>query len=106
MRAKGDLMQQIAQRQKRLPRALRADARKIAEAVPLLEHPKLSRQLDIDTLSLATDRVLGHLKQVDPRDRPWVKVVQVLSWVLLALVVLGFAYLFYQKFQGSLGNLL
>ena len=91
MRAKGTLEQQIQRRAKRLPRKLRADARKIAKVVPMLEHPKLSRQINHAGLKAAADRVNSHLKQVDPRDRPWVKVVQVLSWVLLAIVVAWFA---------------
>ena len=97
MRAKGTLEQQVKRRGKRLPRKLRADARKIVSAAPMLEHPKLSQQIDVEGLESAADRLIGHLKQVDPRDRPWVKVVQVLSWVLFALVVVGFAYLIYLK---------
>jgi len=95
MRAGGTLMRQVRRRQNRLPRNLRSDAWRVAEAVPLLEHPKLSRQLDMTQIADAADRVIAHLKLVDPRDRPWVKVVQVLSWVLLALVVVGLAYLVY-----------
>jgi len=105
MRAKGTLEQQVKRRGKRLPRKLRADARKIVAAAPMLEHPKLSRQIDTTGLDEAADRVIGHLNHVDPRDRPWVKVVQFLSWCLLALVVGGFAYLIYLNLASQAGSL-
>lgn len=52
-----------------MPRSVRTDATKIAEALPLVRHPKLIRQVDVARLEAAERRVLAWLKTVDPRKR-------------------------------------
>ena len=101
MRVGGTLAQQVKRRQRRLPHKLRADAKAIVAAMPMLDHPHLSRQVDEGAIAAATDRMISHLKQIDPRDRPWVKVVQALSWVMLAIVTVGLAYVLYLKYAAA-----
>jgi len=90
----------IATGQRRLPRKLRKDAQSVAKALSLLDHPKLARQVDTTRVLTAVDRVNAHLATIDPRDRLWVRIVNVLAWVLLAVVAAGFAYALYLRFLG------
>ena len=52
-----------------LPRHLRADARYLEWAAPILVHPKLSRMVDPTRLSRARSAVTAHLKTIDRKER-------------------------------------
>ncbi|MCH2163790.1 MAG: hypothetical protein MK098_03930 [Marinovum sp.] len=54
---------------RRLPKRVRADMVRLAEALQMAHHPKLSRQLDWAELRRAFDRVTEHLETLDPADR-------------------------------------
>lgn len=53
----------------RLPRAVRRDLRRVAEAAPLADHPRLRLTLDARELKRAGARVEAHLAGIDPADR-------------------------------------
>lgn len=54
---------------RRMPKRLRADARKIVDAQSFGGHPKLLRQVNDAELSAAEDRVLTFLDGIDRADR-------------------------------------
>lgn len=51
-----------------LPRRIRKEAWRLAEAEQMLGHPKLERMLDFDTLRALQDSVAEHLRSVDVAD--------------------------------------
>lgn len=63
------LPQAVRKYNHRLPRGLRRDAVRLAEASHLAGHPKLALTLDNAALEAAADRLLTHLKAIDLKDR-------------------------------------
>ncbi len=72
-----------------MPRSVRADAKRIAEALPLVRHPKLIRQVDVARLEAAERRVLAWLKTVDPRERRLDMVLGMAGGVALSILTTG-----------------
>jgi hypothetical protein len=54
-------------RRRRLPRALRGDARFLAQAEALAAHPRTARLVDPRAAARAHDRLARHLRGLDPR---------------------------------------
>lgn len=52
-----------------LPRHVRKEAALLASALPMVEHPRLSRQLEGDRLARAAKNLETHLLSVDPWER-------------------------------------
>ncbi len=52
-----------------LPRNLRHDAVYLAQAATIMNHPKLSRMVDLDKATKAHARLVAFLEKVDPKDR-------------------------------------
>ena len=75
----------------RLPRGLRAPARRLAEAEPLAAHPSLRLTLDAAALGEDARRLRAHLEAVDLADRRrgwWLGMLGALAFNMLALVAL------------------
>lgn len=75
----------------RLPRAVYAQAKLLAEAENLAAHPKLSLTLDAEALHAAATQVQTHLDLIDLADRRrgwWLGMLGGLVFNLLALVAL------------------
>ncbi|WP_425037975.1 hypothetical protein [Primorskyibacter sp. S187A] len=64
-----DLKRQVTKLGRRVPRAVRNDIQVLAHAVDFVGHPKLSRQVNLETLSQAEDRIVAYLAPIDPKDR-------------------------------------
>lgn len=73
-----DLARQARKAGRRLPNAIRADLRRLAEAKGLSAHPKLSRQIDPKAVDAAFTRTIEYLKEIDPADR---RKGALLSWL-------------------------
>lgn len=87
-----DLNTALSRAGHRLPRRIRHQVRKLAQAEPLASHPKLCRTLDAAGLSSAAHEVRAHLKTIDLADRRkgwWLGMLGGLAFnVLLAVVLL------------------
>jgi hypothetical protein len=60
---------QIRKAGRRLPRRIRRHARAVANALALIENPKLSRMVNQPQIRRSASQVIIHLKTIDPRDR-------------------------------------
>ncbi|ARE41877.1 hypothetical protein RGUI_3736 [Rhodovulum sp. P5] len=65
----GPLDRQVPRLRRKLPAHLRREAMLIVEARETLQHPKLSRQIDIARMRLAHDRLSAHLRRAAPAGR-------------------------------------
>ncbi|MFV0515211.1 MAG: hypothetical protein ACK5MY_16505 [Jhaorihella sp.] len=80
----------------RLPRGLRAPARRLAMAEPLAAHPRLRLTLDAGALGEDARRVREHLESVDLADRRrgwWLGMLGALAFNMLAFVTLLIVFL-------------
>ncbi len=73
---------------RRLPRAIRADAALIVEALHRQAHPKLARQTDPRRLARALRNVERYLRQVDPWARRRALVLDWLAGNALGLLLM------------------
>ena len=64
-----DLKRQVRKAGRRLPRSVRNDLQVLAHATDLVRHPKLARQVNAETVSIAYNRAKAHLDTIDPKDR-------------------------------------
>ena len=77
---------QMARARRALPRRLRRDGARLAQAAQMAGHPKLARQIDLPAVEASYDRLKAHLGGIDPkarRRRAWLDAA-----ALVALVVL------------------
>ncbi len=79
----------LAHAGKRLPRHIRAEGERIAEALALAEHPQLSRRIDQRRLKRACKAVERHLLGVDPWARRKAVFLDWLAGLAFALLVVG-----------------
>lgn len=73
-----DLTRQVRRAGRRLPKSVRRDVLRVAEAAPLSEHPKLVRQISADTVQTAFARAHEYLIAIDKADR---RKGALLSWL-------------------------
>ena len=64
-----DLAGALAKAKNRMPRTVYAQAKLLAKAEPLAEHPKLRMTLDATALRTASERVQAFLKTIDLADQ-------------------------------------
>ena len=96
-----DLNAALSKAGHRLPRRIRQQARKLAQAEPLASHPKLRRTLDAAGLSSAAHEVRAHLKTIDLADRRkgwWLGMLGGLAFNMLLALVLVVVFLRWQGF--------
>lgn len=72
-----------------LPRHVRAAAGELTRALPLMDHPQLSRQVNAAELEAAAHVVEAYLLDVDPWDRRRGIAVSWLSGLAFSLLLLG-----------------
>jgi len=82
-----DLQDMLRRGGRLLPAHVRRDAGRIASALPLAEHPKLARQLDLPRLLAAERRVLAWLRGVDPHKYRTDMMLSMLGGIALSLLV-------------------
>lgn len=70
-----------------LPRSVRRDGARLAEAHQTLSHPNLSRQVDTGAARAAAERMATHLQTIDPRQRRRTRILGILSVIAFNLLV-------------------
>ncbi len=83
-----DLNAKLRRAGRLLPRHVRKDAHLIADALPLVENPKLMRQVDLPRLEAAERRIMAHLKTIDRADRRWGAFLGIMGGVSFSLIAL------------------
>lgn len=89
--ASGDLDMALKRARRRLPRRVYRQGRKLAAAVPLIEHPRLRLTLDEKPLRGAAREVRAHLEQIDLADRRrglWLSILGSIGFSLLTVIAL------------------
>lgn len=95
----GTLARGLAKSGHRLPRRVRAAARRLAEAEPLARHPRLRLTLNSGELGAAAREVTRHLDAIDLADRRkgwWLGMAAGMAFNLLLMVALLVAFLRWQ----------
>ncbi len=85
--ASGDLATALGKARRQLPRRVYKQGMRLAQALPLLEHPKLRLTLDENSLKGAAREVKTHLAAIDVADRRRGRVLDVLGSMALSLLV-------------------
>jgi hypothetical protein len=100
MKARGnDLTARLRHVRRRLPRRLRAEADRLAEAEGMAGHPRLSHQLDHERLAEAHAALVRHLAPMGATDRRigWIlSILASIAFNLLAVFVLLVAVLIWR----------
>lgn len=86
---KTNLGRMIGRAGRLLPRPVRQQARVLARAEPVLQHPKLMRTLDNVALRKAADMVEAHLTAIDAADRRKGKLLDLLGAVVFNLLLVA-----------------
>lgn len=87
LRVKGrSLAVQTRRAGRRLPRRLRRDVAAVIETQALMQNPKLARMADMGAASAAAERVIAHLKTVDPWERTKDRWLGILGAISAALI--------------------
>lgn len=85
--ASGDLAGALKKTRRRLPRRIFRQGMLLAEALPLLEHPKLQFTVDEPRLRGAAREVKAHLEAIDLADRRKGRVLDILASIAFALII-------------------
>ena len=98
MRIKGrSLDQQIHKSGRRLPRRIKRDAKRVAQAATLTQNPKLARMVDPAEVDGPAANVIAHLKGIDPhevmKDRILITLAKIAAFVIVVFIaVVWFAH--------------
>ena len=88
--ASGDLAVAFQKARRRLPRRIFRQGMLLAEAVPLMDHPKLRLTLDEPSLCKAASEVQTYLKSIDLADRRKGRGLEILGGMAFSvLAVIG-----------------
>lgn len=89
--ASGDLAAALKRARRRLPRRVYRQGLRLAEALPLLEHPKLRLTVEEKPLRGAARELRAHLEQIDLADRRkgfWLGILGSIGFSVLAVLAL------------------
>lgn len=89
--ASGDLAAALKRVRRRIPRRIYKQGMKLADALPLLDHPKLRLTVDEKPLRGAAREVKAHLQKIDLADRRkgfWLGVLGSMAFSVLAVLIL------------------
>ena len=84
-----DLARQVARAGRMMPRALRREARYLAQTAAMAENPKLVRMVDFARVSRAHGQVSAFLNGQDPRQRRANAVIGVVGVIAFNLLVVA-----------------
>ena len=84
-----DLARQVARAGRMMPRALRREARYLAQTVAMAENPKLVRRVDFARISRSHAQVSAFLNTQDPRQRRANAVIGVVGVIAFNLLVVA-----------------
>lgn len=85
--ASGTLAAALKKVRRRLPRRIFKQGMQLADALPLLEHPKLQFTVDEPRLRGAAREVKAHLEAIDLADRRKGRMLDILASIAFALIV-------------------
>ena len=80
---------QIGKAGRLLPRAVRRDARLVAEARARLQNPRLARMVDVAAAEAAQTRVRDFLKEIDPGERRKTRLIGILAVIAFNVLVVS-----------------
>lgn len=86
-RASGTLADALKKARRRLPRRIFKQGMALADALPLLEHPKLQFTVDEPRLRGAAREVKAHLEAIDLADRRKGRILDILATIVFGLIV-------------------
>lgn len=96
----GNLGDALAKARRLLPRRVYKQGMRLAQAVPLLEHPKLRLTLDEAALKGAAREVKMHLQAIDAADRRKGRILDVLGSMAFSLLVVFILLLVVLRWRG------
>lgn len=96
----GDLQSALKKVRRKLPRRIYRLSMELAQAAPLLQHPKLQMTLDQVALQKAGREVVAHLKSIDLADRRKGRILDVLASISFALIVVAVLLLVVLRWRG------
>lgn len=100
LRVKGRTLEdQLRKAGRRLPKKLRADVERLIEANRLIQNPKLARMVDRAAISTGNDRVIAHLRTLEPWERfkdRWLGILGAISAALIFTFVVV-VYILWQR---------
>ena len=82
----GDLATALKKARRQLPRRIYKQGMRLVQALPLLEHPKLSLTVDTSVLQGAVREVRAHLKEIDLADRSKGRILSMLGSIVFSLL--------------------
>lgn len=85
--ASGDLAAALGKARRQLPRRIYRQGMRLAEALPLLEHPKLRQTQDEKSLQKAAREVKQHLKDIDRADRRKGRLLEILGSMAFSVLM-------------------
>lgn len=71
-----------------LPRAVRGDLAQVAAALQIAGNPRLARQVEVERVTRAADRVEAHLRTIDPKERRRGRILGTLGVLMFNLLLL------------------
>ncbi|GAA6195608.1 hypothetical protein [Pseudophaeobacter sp.] len=83
----GDLASALGKARRQLPRRIYKQGMRLANALPMLEHPKLRQTQDEKSLQQAAREVRNHLKKIDTADRRKGRMLEILGSMAFAILV-------------------
>jgi hypothetical protein len=95
-----DLAQAVARAGRRLPRAVRTDARYLAETEALARNPRLVRMVDPQHFARASDNLTRHLTAIDPRQRRRTALINLAAVIAFNLLVVAILVLIVLVWRG------
>lgn len=98
--ASGDLTTALKTARRRLPRRIFQQGMLLANAAPLIDHPKLRLTLDEAALHKAARDVCAHLKTIDLADRRKGRVLDILGSMAFSLLVVIVLVLLVLRWRG------
>ncbi len=103
MRVKGpDFARQIKKSGHKMPKRARKAAKKIIENIDLMDHPRLSRQVDQVAIRTAIGIVTDHLETLNPRDQAIGRLLNTLAKFSFVLILGFVAVIWYLWSRGSI----
>lgn len=96
----GDLAAALGKARRHLPRRIYKQGLRLAEALPLLEHPKLRQTQDEKSLKKAALEVKNHLKAIDRADRRKGRILDILGSIAFSVLVVFVLLLTVLRWRG------
>ncbi|MFC4213968.1 hypothetical protein [Pseudophaeobacter arcticus] len=98
--ASGDLAAALGKARRQLPRRIYKQGMRLADALPMLEHPKLRQTQDEKSLKKAAREVKNHLRKIDAADRRKGRVLEILGSMAFSVLVVFVLLLIVLRWRG------